>query len=263
MDQKRADFLRNLLEQVAEEYTLSNELESDALAPALKYHDWHSREFAAFVCSVLAYGRVEHIKKSINQLLKPMGTNPHQWLLDSDKQGLKRATSGWRHRFNTGSDAYHLLLLLQEIYRSKRSIENFLNISEMDQAKDIIERFVEQAQAILTKNKWRVSKSFWFFFPKPSAGSACKRMNLFLRWMVGKSEQDLNLWTAMKTDKLMIPIDVHILNQAKSLKLTKRKQADWKTVEEVTNMLRILDSNDPTRFDFALCHLGMNGRILS
>lgn len=262
MKKEQALKLKALLERVAEEYKSSNEVNADAIAPALRYKDWHSKELAAFICSVIAYGRVEHIKKSICKLLDGMGDNPHQWLLNAKESDLKRVTKNWCHRFNTEADAFHLLLLLKTIYQDHHSIERFLGITEKDTAREVIERFVVQSEALLKENKWRVKKSFWFFFPRPSLGSACKRMNLYLRWMVGRSAQDFGLWSSMPPKKLMIPLDVHILNQARSLKLTKRKQADWRTVEEVTEKLKMLDSEDPTRFDFALCHLGMNGKIL-
>ncbi|MGE3974137.1 MAG: TIGR02757 family protein [Bdellovibrionales bacterium] len=262
MKPERAEKLKKLLEAVAAEYQETEEVVADAIAPALKYCQWHDRELAAFICSVLAYGRVEHIKKSISKLLEGMTENPHQWLLSANTKEIQVLTRGWCHRFNTEKDATALLLILQKIYQRHQSIEGFLKISHDHTAKDVIERFVVQTEALLKEHKWKVDKSFWFFFPKPSLGSACKRMNLYLRWMVGQSPQDFNLWKSMNRKHLMIPLDVHILNQARSLKLTKRKQADWKTVEEVTDKLRLLDPQDPTRFDFALCHLGMNGKIL-
>ncbi len=94
-------------------------------------------------------------------------------------------------------------------------------------------------------------------FPNPQKGSACKRMNLFLRWMVRKDELDFGLWEEIPKDKLLIPVDVHIARICKQLKLTKKKNVSWKMAEEITEKLKKFDSEDPVKYDFAICHIGM------
>lgn len=105
-------------------------------------------------------------------------------------------------------------------------------------------------------------------FPLPEKGSACKRMNLFLRWMVRKDELDFGLWTCLSgrqdeipTSKLIIPVDTHIARICKQLKLTKKKNVSWKMAEEITNNLKKFDPNDPVKYDFALCHIGMRKQV--
>nr|MBP9121411.1 TIGR02757 family protein [Ignavibacterium sp.] len=88
-------------------------------------------------------------------------------------------------------------------------------------------------------------------------GSACKRMNLFLRWMVRKDELDFGLWKEISTSKLVIPVDTHIARISRSLNLTKRKNADWKMAEEITLNLKRFDAEDPIKYDFAICHIGI------
>jgi len=135
--------------------------------------------------------------------------------------------------------------------------------TEIAEIKPLLDLFTLNIAQRLKELSLRPNKSFWFFFPRPSSGSACKRLNLYLRWMIGSGPFDFNIWKGICESRLMIPLDVHLLKQARSLKLTRRKQADWKTVEEVTNKLRLLDGARPVRFDFALCHLGINGKILA
>ncbi|HSE64208.1 MAG TPA: DUF2400 family protein, partial [Thermoanaerobaculia bacterium] len=98
-----------------------------------------------------------------------------------------------------------------------------------------------------------------FFFPSPSSGSACKRWNLYLRWMVRKDAMDFGLWRAIPTSRLVIPTDTHVHRVARRLGLTRRKSADWKTAREITDRLARLDPQDPVRYDYALCNLGTIG----
>jgi uncharacterized protein (TIGR02757 family) len=102
-----------------------------------------------------------------------------------------------------------------------------------------------------------LSRGLKFMFPLPEKGSACKRMNLFLRWMVRKDELDFGLWDEIASSKLIIPVDTHVARICKQLKLTKRKNLSWKMAEEITENLKKFDSDDPVKYDFAICHIGM------
>jgi len=103
----------------------------------------------------------------------------------------------------------------------------------------------------------KLSRGIVFMFPLPEKGSACKRMNLFLRWMVRKDELDFGLWSQIPTSKLIIPVDTHIARICKQLRLTNRKNVSWKMAEEITNSLKKFDPDDPVKYDFAICHIGM------
>ena len=96
-----------------------------------------------------------------------------------------------------------------------------------------------------------------YFFPRPSAGSACKRLNLFLRWMVRSDAIDLGVWTAVSPARLIIPLDTHVIRLGRCLRLTRYVSPGWKMAAEITSSLRALDLADPVRFDFSLCHVGM------
>jgi uncharacterized protein (TIGR02757 family) len=103
----------------------------------------------------------------------------------------------------------------------------------------------------------KVSSGLKFMFPNPAKGSACKRINLFLRWMIRKDELDFGLWNEIPTNKLVIPVDTHVAKISASLKLTKRKNVSWQMAEEITENLKKFDPVDPVKYDFALCHIGM------
>ena len=94
-------------------------------------------------------------------------------------------------------------------------------------------------------------------FPIPEKGSACKRMNLFLRWMVRKDDLDFGLWKEIPTSKLVIPVDTHIARICKQLELTSSETVSWNMAEEITDNLKKFDPDDPVKYDFALCHIGM------
>ena len=95
------------------------------------------------------------------------------------------------------------------------------------------------------------------FFPRPSGGSACKRLNLFLRWMVRTDEIDLGVWTKISPARLIVPLDTHVIRLGRCLRLTSYKSPGWKMAAQITASLRTIDPADPVRFDFSLCHLGM------
>jgi uncharacterized protein (TIGR02757 family) len=96
-----------------------------------------------------------------------------------------------------------------------------------------------------------------YFFPRPSAGSGCKRLNLFLRWMVRHDALDLGVWTRVSPAKLIVPLDTHVIRVGRCLRLTRRASPGWAMAHDITASLRTLDPDDPVKYDFALCHLGM------
>ena len=110
-------------------------------------------------------------------------------------------------------------------------------------------------EGLLEDNK--ITQGFRFMFADPLTGSACKRMNLFLRWMIRKDELDFGIWNEIPTDKLVIPVDTHVARICKKLNLTKRKNPGWKMAEEITENLKKFDPADPVKYDFAICHIGM------
>lgn len=264
MKKDKLQKLQSLLEEAHAEFLKSNEIQHDALAPALVYKRSRDKEFAAFICSILAYGRIVQVKRNIQRVLEPMGSAPVTWLTKSSDKDLLRALKGWAHRFNTSSDMFLMLKILRHIYKNHESLETFLNPTPFTKAYELIETLHGQFHQIIT-DEIHFSHdldSFNFFLPDPKKGGACKRMNLFLKWMVRNEAPDLGLWKQFHKRNLVIPLDTHIYKQAKSLKLTKRSAANWETAQEITNALALMDPMDPTKYDFALCHLGIRGKII-
>lgn len=252
--------LKEILDRVHFEYVKSHEITNDAIAPVLGFKIKQDRELVAFLSATFAYGRVDQIKKSVNKIIEPMGKSPCRWLVNTRARKIFETYSGWKHRFNDSQDLYDLLILLRHVYKTSGSMEKHFRPKKTDTAFELLNRMVDG----LTSLKPKVTpalvkkKSFYYLLPKPSNKSACKRLNLFLRWMVGDTQMDLNIWKSFNKKELIIPLDTHIMRQSKILGLTNRNSADWATACDITNSLKKLDPENPTRYDFAICHMGIN-----
>jgi uncharacterized protein (TIGR02757 family) len=217
-----------------------------------------NKEAMGLISSIFAYGNTKQIIKSQERILKITGFNPHNFILNlnrNDENKLKLIT----HRFYTGNDTAWLFRTLSNIYKEYGSVKNyFLRFNDVNEKnlKNSIEGF---SRSLIEPNgrKDALTRGIKFMFPFPSSGSACKRMNLFLRWMVRKDELDFGIWNEIPAARLVIPVDTHIARICKELKLTSLKNVSWKMAEEITENLRKFDPIDPVKYDFAICHIGM------
>ena len=215
-------------------------------------------EVMAFVASVFAYGNVKQIINSLNTFLLIAKNHPYEFI--SNNSATKNLPTNFVHRFYSTKDILQLFQLLNLAYDEFGSLKNlFLSEynSEEENLKNAITQFNKYFLTKTQKEFGKLSRGLKFMFPLPEKGSACKRMNLFLRWMVRKDELDFGLWKEIPTSKLIIPVDTHIARICKQLNLTKRKIVGWKMAEEITENLKKFDPNDPVKYDFAICHIGM------
>jgi uncharacterized protein (TIGR02757 family) len=219
-------------------------------------------EAMGFIASIFAYGNVKQIINTLDKILIISNFKPYDFVLNFGKTQSKIKLKGLKHRFYTDEDIQNLFSSLNNIYKQKDSlknlfIENFYN--EEQNIKNGLslfsKSFIEEIKK-RTKVK-KVSPGVRFMFPLPELGSACKRMNLFLRWMVRKDGLDFGLWDGIHPDKLVIPVDTHIARICKTLQLTTYKNVSWKMAEEITENLKKFDPVDPVKYDFAICHIGM------
>ena|ERR1017187_8339751 len=217
-----------------------------------------NKEAMGFISSIFAYGNISQIIKSQEKILMVTGYNPQNFILNlsqNDENKIKSVT----HRFYTGNDTVQLFRTLNHIYTKYGSIKNYFLRFYNPHGKNLRDTIEGFSNSLInyTGKKNSLTHGTRFMFPLPSAGSACKRMNLFLRWMVRKDELDFGIWNEISTDKLVIPVDTHIARICKELKLTRMKNVSWKMAEEITDNLRKFDPNDPVKYDFAICHIGM------
>ena len=224
------------------------------------FNDEKDIEATGFIASIFAYGNVNQIINTLNKILTITDNQPHQFITGYYDGKYSARLKGLKHRFYTEDDISLLFFILSDIYHEFDSIKNLFR-SFYQGSGDIktsltkfSDYFINYARRI---NKGEVSAGFKFMFPLPELGSACKRMNLFLRWMVRKDELDFGLWNEIPTNKLIIPVDTHVARICQSLKLTKRKNTGWAMAEEITEKLKEFDPEDPVKYDFAICHIGM------
>jgi uncharacterized protein (TIGR02757 family) len=230
-----------------------------------RYPGAADREVVAFVASALAFGRVASVMASVEAICRVLGPAPATFVRAFDPARDGRALESLVHRWTRGRDFIALLWVLRCLIDTHGSLEDvFLPVDPA--AEDLgaaIERFSEAARAIDLRPAYgRVVPAMpgvYYFFSRPSTGGACKRINLFLRWMVRHDRVDPGGWTRIPARLLVVPLDTHTIRTGKCLRLTRRASPGWKMAAEITAALRTLDPIDPVRYDFSLCHLSMMG----
>ena len=221
------------------------------------------REVAGFCAAALAFGRVASVLASISTLFRIMGDRPADYVRAFDPSAPHPELRAMVHRWTRGVDLAALLWILRQMLEQSGSVERFfaegLDGGDVDIG-PALDRFSRRALALDMRRVYgRVPKraGVCYFFPRPSAGSACKRLNLYLRWMVRTDEVDLGVWRAVRPGQLIVPLDTHVIRLAQCLRLTRYVSPGWKMAADVTAHLRQLDPLDPVKFDFSICHVGM------
>jgi uncharacterized protein (TIGR02757 family) len=225
------------------------------------------REVVAFCAAGLAFGRVASVLQSIERLLAVMGDHPAAYVRGFDPRREAAAFDGLGHRWTRGPDLLALVWLLKQMLDRHGSIEGFFldgaDRFDAAAAPDIgpaLDDFSRRARALDLRGAYgRVPRQpgVCYFFARPSSGSACKRLNLFLRWMVRRDALDLGVWTRIPAAALVIPLDTHVIRLGRCLRLTRYTSPGWRMAQDITAALRRFDPADPVKYDFALCHLGM------
>ncbi|NOZ68587.1 MAG: TIGR02757 family protein [Deferribacteres bacterium] len=256
--------LKETLDKLYREYNFSDRLVYDPIDFPHRYSEPADVEVAGFIASCFAYGKVGLFKPVIEKILRPGGRHPAQFFLNftlKDARYLKDVS----YRFNSERDVVCLAYMLGRILRKRGSLKNvfyrFYNPEDEDVG-TALRGFVDSFLGISVSpvyGKNIIPSGLAQLLPSPRRGSACKRMNLFLRWMVRTKDIDFGIWNRISPSKLIIPLDTHIARISRCLGLTRRKAADWKAAKEITESLKRLDPQDPLKYDFALCHLGIAG----
>ena len=250
------------LERLYEDYNREDSA-SDPVHKVRPFPDPHDREIAAFCAASLAFGRVGSILNSIDTLFTIMGPHPAAFVRGFDPAAPHPELRAMVHRWTRGKDLVALIWILRQMIERSGSIEGFFLEGYSPDAADIgeaLNSFSTRALALDIRRAYgRVPRrpGVCYFFPRPSAGSACKRLNLFLRWMVRNDEVDLGVWRAIPPAKLIVPLDTHVIRLGRCLRLTRYTSPGWKMAADITASLRALNPADPVRFDFSLCHVGM------
>ncbi len=240
----------------------------DAIRYPRRFADPRDREVVGLLSACLAYGRVDLFGPRVEWVLERMGPSPSQFVLDFDVKDKRCIFDGFRYRFNRPRDLLAFCLSTQRILLQHGSLGAFFAAGFSPAHRTVgpaLERFVEgfldqDLSAVFPRN--RLSYGYRHFFPRPSTGGPCKRLHLFLRWMVRREPPDFGLWRGIPPAALLIPVDTHIEHMARAVGLTRRRSRSWRMAEEITAGLRRLDPDDPVKYDFSLCHKRMSGECL-
>lgn len=244
---------RARLERLYHTYNGRAWVHPDPLEFLYNYPDLCDREIVALIASSLAYGRVTQILRSVAGVLGKMGPSPCEFLERATSGSLRKNFRGFQHRFTTSGELVQMLLGVQEVIKRHGSIyQCFLyHLNAADQT------VLTALSALAVELAGPFGGACNSLVPLPQRGSACKRLHLFLRWMVRRDQVDPGGWSKVPASKLIIPLDTHMYRISFRLGLTKRRQPNLRTALEVTEAFREISPSDPVRYDFALSRLGI------
>jgi len=247
--------IRDILEQAFRDVNTPDFIEDDPISIPKSYSQIQDIEITAFWTAILSWGQRKTIINKCRELFDLMGDSPYDFIVNHKEKDRKRFEF-FKHRTFQYTDTLYFLEFLQWYYRNHASLEaHFAGFEDMKPALNAFHDLffhLENAPKRTVKH-----------IASPAKNSSCKRLNMFLRWMVRKDESgvDFGLWSRIPPAILMIPLDVHVERVARKLGLLTRKQRDWKAVVELTENLRKFDPDDPVRFDYALYGMGVLGRL--
>ena len=265
---RSAQSLRQSLERLYREFDYASRLDRDAIQYPLRYKDPADREIVALLSACLAYGRVDLFGRALDGILAVMGPSPTAFVRDFDPGRDGHVFSTFIYRFNRPRDLVAFCVALRQILARHETLERCFVAGDDPAAPHIgpaLERFSRafldaDVRALFPRGK--LSRGYKHLFPLPSVGGPCKRLHLFLRWMVRREAPDFGLWKTVSPARLIVPIDTHIENMSRAIGLTRRRSRNWRMAEEITARLAVLDPSDPVKYDFALCHKRMSGDCL-
>lgn len=258
-DRKKTE-LKRVLENLYAKYNHRHLVKPDPLQFLYGYSKRGDVEIVALLASALAYGRVRQIEKSLLRLFEHMGKSPSDFVrnFDSHKRSQLR---DFKHRFTSGDDISDLLELLSVVYDRFGGIEKFFlrgyNAGDVNIIPALSIFCDSLSEMYSARHKGKLSNGFKYLLSSPSRGSACKRLNLFLRWMVRDDEVDPGLWKSVDKAQLLVPVDVHIGRLCKILGLYDRKTVNLSAAVEITGSFAGIEPEDPVKYDFALSRIGI------
>ena len=254
--------IKQLLDQKVKQYNHIDFIEKDPISIPHLFTKQQDIEIAAFFAAIFAWGNRTTIIQKSKELLERMDNAPFEFCTQHQTKDLKKL-GGFAHRTFKDTDLLYCIAFFKQHYTTQKSLETAFFIDQ------------QSGKKIKTVEAGLVHFKNYFFsledapdrtkkhIASPENGSTCKRLNMFLRWMVRKDQHgvDFGLWKAISPAELIIPIDVHVARVSRAFGLISRPQIDWLTALELTDYCRTLDARDPVKYDFALFSLGVTEKI--
>jgi uncharacterized protein (TIGR02757 family) len=267
MTRTRARLLEPL-ERLYREFDYGARVDRDAIRFPVRYADPRDREVVALFTACLAYGRVDLFGRALEGVFAVMAPSPAAFIQDFDPARDAHRFDDFIYRFNRPRDVVAFCVAARDLLARHGTLEKCFLVGDPDPGGPLAPALEAFARAFLDADlrdvfpRGRLSRGYRHLFPLPSAGGPCKRLHLFLRWMVRREPPDFGLWHEVSPARLMMPIDTHVENMSRAIGLTRRRSRTWRMAEEITARLRELDPADPVKYDFALCHKRMSGDCL-
>ncbi len=255
--------IKKILDQKVKQYNQKSFIEKDPICIPHLFQKQQDIEIAAFFAAIFAWGNRTTIINKSKELMQKMDNAPHAFCLTHQPRDLKKLF-GFKHRTFNDTDLLYCITFLKLHYQNNESLEtaffsNFQTGKKINTVEEGLTNFQSYFMS-LEDAPQRTRKHI----SSPTAGSTCKRLNMFLRWMIRKDTTgvDFGIWKSITASELIIPIDVHVARIARSLGILKRHKTDWQAALELTNYCRTLDNKDPVKYDFALFSLGVIEKII-
>ncbi|MCD8102383.1 MAG: TIGR02757 family protein [Alistipes sp.] len=250
--------LMDLLEQLHDKYNRVDFIEHDPVSVPHRFTGQEDREISGFLAATIAWGNRKAIVKSAVRMMEYLDNSPYDFTVNASHAELS-TLAGYVHRTFNGMDLTHFILALRRFYTLHGGLGGFFQQQwrATGDMRTVLSRF--RAEFFAFDHPTRCEKHL----SSIDKGAACKRLNMYLRWMVRRDDRgvDFGLWPDIPMSALYLPIDVHAGNMGRALGLLVRRQNDWKAVEEITASLREFDAGDPVRFDFSLFGAGIDGYL--
>lgn len=252
--------IKSVLDKLYKKYNHRDLIKPDPLQFVYRYNKSSDREIVALLSADLAYGRVEQIQKSLTNLFERMGESPYEFVKGFGKNERKKLND-FKHRFTTDQDISDLLMLLKKVLDQYTSIEAFFVQGYNPDDINIIPALSKFCKSLLdmyaSEHNGKTSRGLNYLLVNPAQGSACKRLNLFLRWMVRDDDVDAGLWKSIDKSKLIVPIDVHMGRLCRILGFHNKQTASLSTAVKITECFAEIEPADPVKYDFALSRIGI------
>ena len=248
----KIDELRNHLNELVARYNQPNFIPNDPISIPHLYRKKEDIEIAGFIAAVFSWGNRQTIINKSKEFLSLMDNSPHDFLINHQGSDLK-PFSAFKHRTFQPTDALYFIEFISSHYKAHDSLESVFHADKPGMEHRLINFNKNFFSLECAPNRTRKH------VPTPERKSTCKRLNMFLRWMVRRDQNgvDFGIWHSISPSELLCPIDIHVSTVARKFGLLKRSVDDWKAVMELTDNLRKLDAEDPVKYDFALFGLGV------
>ena len=250
--------IKKILDQKVKQYNKLDFIANDPICIPHQFTKQQDIEIAGLLAAIFAWGNRTTIINKSNELLDRMDRSPYDFCVQHSPKDLKKII-GFKHRTFNDTDALYCIEFFKKHYSKHQSLEsaffnNQINGQKINSAEAALVHFQSYFMSLEDAPK-RTQKHI----ASPTNGSTCKRLNMFLRWMIRKDHTgvDFGIWKSIKPAALIMPIDVHVARVSRILGILKRPQTDWQAALELTNYCRTLDTKDPVKYDFALFSLGV------